>query len=95
MCIRDREEVVARLACAVANQDIETLLATVALFVDEGKDLRQILLQLLEYLREQLLESLKPQGNSQFCLLYTSPSVWERRVSYILGRIFLIYICRR
>lgn len=59
------EEVVARLACAVANQDIETLLATVALFVDEGKDLRQILLQLLEYLREQLLESLKPQGNSQ------------------------------
>lgn len=41
------------------------MLATVELFVDEGKDLRQILLQLLEYLREQLLESLKPQGNPQ------------------------------
>ncbi|MEA4934329.1 MAG: DNA polymerase III subunit gamma/tau, partial [Lawsonibacter sp.] len=56
--------IVRQLACAVSEQDTATMISLVDTLVNEGKDLRQILLQLLEYLREELLESLKPQGSS-------------------------------
>ncbi len=58
------QEMAASLAMAVAQKDTVTMLSLVDQLVAEGKDLRQILLQLLEYLRDELLESLRPDGQA-------------------------------
>jgi len=67
--------IVRQLALAVAEQDTVTMISLVDTLVNEGKDLRQILLQLLEHLREELLESLKPQGQ---------PAIPRRRLLQML-----------
>jgi DNA polymerase-3 subunit gamma/tau len=56
---------VANIALAVAECDPQTVVLGVQTLVDEGRDLRQFLQQLLEYVRNQILIAISGKGQAK------------------------------